>query len=122
VLLVEDETDVRIVARRILERDGYQIIEAADGLAALDVVKNPGIAVDVLLTDMVMPGMHGRDLIAQFTAARPGIPVVCMTGFAGEGDDPRGFGEGLFALVSKPFPADLLRRTIAAAVARRDQP
>jgi PAS domain S-box-containing protein len=120
VLVVDDEADVREVARRILERDGYRVIEAPGGLEALAAVADAAVEVDVLLTDMVMPGLHGRDLIARFQAARPGVPVVCMTGYAGEGDDPGAFAEDLLALVTKPFSGEVLRRTVATAVARRN--
>jgi CheY-like chemotaxis protein len=119
VLLVDDEQNVRAVARRILERDGCRIIEAASGLQALEVVEDASVELDLLVTDLVMPGLHGRQLIARCEAVRPTLPIVCMTGYAGEGEDPRNYGRNLVALLSKPFSSDALRRAVRAAVAGR---
>jgi PAS domain S-box-containing protein len=116
VLVVDDEENVRTVARRILEGHGYQVVEASSGHQALDVIANPSIALDLVLTDLVMPGVNGRQLIARCEELRPTLPVVCMTGFAGDGDDPRQYGKNLVALVPKPFTSALLRRVVAAAV------
>lgn len=62
---------------------------------------------------MVMPGMHGRELIERFKAVRPGVPVVCMTGYADD-DDPAGdLGESVVALVVKPFSSETLMRALS---------
>jgi len=122
VLLVDDEDHVRTVARRLLEHRGYAVIEAVSGSAALAVIADPAVALDVLLTDLVMPGIHGRQLIARCGELRPSLPVVCMTGFAGEGDDPTQYGGSLVTLLSKPFSARELERAIAAAASRRSAP
>jgi PAS domain S-box-containing protein len=119
VLVVDDEDNVRVVARRMLERQGYTVIEAAGGAQALDVIGNAAVHLDVLLTDLVMPGLHGRDLIARCEVIRPALPIVCMTGFAGEGDDPGEYGRNLVALLSKPFSSATLTRAVAAAVSGR---
>jgi two-component system, cell cycle sensor histidine kinase and response regulator CckA len=118
VLLVDDEAGVRTVIRRTLERSGFGVAEAADGFVALDIASRPGTRIDLLLTDLVMPGMHGRDLAARFRAMRPDIPIVCITGFVGEGGDPSDIGEGVVAVLSKPVSADVLVRTLRMAVER----
>jgi PAS domain S-box-containing protein len=122
VLLVDDESNVRAVARRLLERDGYRVVEASNGRDAADVLGDVSVELDVLLTDLVMPGLSGRQLIARCEQLRPDLPVVCMTGFSGESDDPRQFGKNLVSLLSKPFSSEVLRRAVASAVAGRRLP
>jgi two-component system, cell cycle sensor histidine kinase and response regulator CckA len=122
VLIVDDEDKVRVVARRMLERHGYCVLEAAGALAALDIITDPSAPIDILLTDLVMPGLDGRQLIARCAVLRPSLPVVCMTGFAGDDDDPRGYGRNLVAILSKPFSADTLTRAVDTAGATRVAP
>jgi PAS domain S-box-containing protein len=117
VLLVDDELGVRTIARRMLERAGYTVIEATGGVEALDALTRDRLHVDLLLTDMVMPGLHGRDLIARFRELRPGVPVVCITGFAGETPEAHGHGDGISAVVTKPFSSEVLLRAVDAACA-----
>ena len=119
VLVVDDEDNVRIVARKMLERAGYDVIEAFGGRQAIELLQDPAAHVDVLLTDVVMPGVSGRELIARTAVLRPALPVVCMTGFAGDSDDPGQFGENLVGLLSKPFSAEALKRIVATALAGR---
>jgi CheY-like chemotaxis protein len=119
VLLVDDELGVRTVARRFLEGHGYQVIEAADAHQALGLLAQPSSRIDLLLTDMVMPGMQGRELIASVRAMRPDLPVVCMTGFAGETDQPGDIVPGILAVVTKPFSSEALLRAVALTHAAR---
>ena len=102
VLLVEDEAAVRNLARTVLERRGYAVLAAEDGAGALELVdKHPGV-IHVLLTDLVMPGMNGRDLAARVRARRPAIKVVFMSGYTA--DVPTELGtEGGPAFLPKPF-------------------
>ena len=120
VLLVDDEESVRTVARRILQRYGYHVIEAAGGQEALTIIEDRSVNLDVLLTDLVMPKVHGRQLIARCAEVRPQLPIVCMTGYAGEGEDPSQYGPNLVALLSKPFSATALGRAVGAALVRRE--
>jgi nitrogen-specific signal transduction histidine kinase len=108
VLLVEDDDLVRKAARRILETDGYRVLEAPNGAEALALAEKHGGAIHLLLTDVVMPRMNGRDLAAALRVSRPGIKVIYVSGYAGgliDSDDPRERG----AHLRKPFsPAGLL--------------
>jgi two-component system cell cycle sensor histidine kinase/response regulator CckA len=108
VLLVEDDELVRMAARRILETEGYQVLEAANGAEARALAEGFEGTIHLLLTDVVMPRMNGRDLAIALRAARPGIKVVYVSGYAGgliDSDDP---GERR-AHLRKPFsPAALL--------------
>ncbi|MCX6543178.1 MAG: response regulator [Acidobacteria bacterium] len=113
VLLVDDEESVRTVARRILQRRGYRVVEAPGGVEALAIAEDMSVPIDVLLTDMVMPGMHGRDLIERFKAIRPDVPVVCVSGFADDNDAAADLGSSVIALVTKPFSSDTLMRALS---------
>jgi PAS domain S-box-containing protein len=119
VLLVDDETYVRDVTRRILERHGYRVVEAEGGRQALVILDDPSAEFDVVLTDIVMPGVHGRQVIARSGELRPSVPVVCMTGFSGEREDLRQYGANVVEILFKPFTSDALVRAIAAALGAR---
>jgi hypothetical protein len=83
VLLVEDEESVRRMVRAALERCGYEVLVAAGGPEALEVARGHERPIDLLITDMVMPRMSGRELAAQMAAARPGASVLYMSGYPG---------------------------------------
>jgi PAS domain S-box-containing protein len=122
VLLVDDESFVRDVTRRILERQGYRVVEAEGGLQALVILDDPTAEFDVILTDLVMPGVHGRQVIARSEERRPSVPVVCMTGFSGEREDLRQYGANVVEVLFKPFTSDGLARAITAALGARGVP
>jgi CheY-like chemotaxis protein len=85
ILLVEDDSHVRALTRTVLEREGYQVCEATHGPEALRVWSARGGQVDLLLTDMVMPGgMNGTALAAELRKQRPALPVVFITGYSPE--------------------------------------
>lgn len=85
ILLVEDETPVRVLARRVLERAGYRVIDADSGPAALAAWREHSTAIDMLLTDMVMPqGITGRELAERLVAERPDLPVLYTSGYSDE--------------------------------------
>jgi len=108
VLLVEDEDAVRLACRRILERAGFQVVEASDGPQALVALADRPI--DLLLTDVIMPGgVTGRDLAEHLQAARPGLPVLYMSGYTADVIASRGILEPGVNMVEKPFSSsDLL--------------
>ncbi|MGH7607168.1 MAG: PAS domain S-box protein, partial [Gemmatimonadales bacterium] len=81
VLVVEDEPAVLTLSRRALEAQGYVVLAAADGTAALRIVERHGGRIDLLLTDVVMPGLSGRELADQLAVRRPGMRVLYMSGY-----------------------------------------
>jgi CheY-like chemotaxis protein len=117
VLLVDDDAQVRYASRRMLERAGYGVLEAPDGASALAVAARQHQRIDLLLTDLLMPGVSGRTVIARFREMRPGIPIVCVTGFAAERDDGSTLSLQVNAIVAKPFTMDVLTRALAEALA-----
>jgi two-component system, cell cycle sensor histidine kinase and response regulator CckA len=108
ILLVEDETGVRKYIRRILERHGYNVLEAPNGILAMSVAREHPGEIDLLLTDVVMPDCGGVELANQFVLAEPGVPVVYMSGY----NDRIWLREGLDVnFLQKPFaPGALLTR------------
>jgi two-component system NtrC family sensor kinase len=111
VLLVEDESAVRTLVRTVLTRGGYQVLEAADGEAALALARSHDGAIDLLLTDIVMPKMNGRDLASAVGDVRPGTRILFMSGYesaADEEDDTASAG----AFIQKPFVAEALARKV----------
>ena len=85
ILLVEDEAPVRSLARTLLERKGYHVIEAASGLSALQIWQQHRDAIDLLLTDMVLPeGVSGRELAERLCSEKPGLKVVYCSGYTDE--------------------------------------
>ena len=108
VLLVEDEVAVRMACRRILERAGFNVLEAIDGAHALTELADTPI--DLLLTDVIMPGgVSGRDLAEHMQATRPGLPVLYMSGYTADVIATRGILESGVHVVEKPFSSsDLL--------------
>ena len=81
VLLVEDETAVREMASRVLQEYGYAVIEASDGREALGLLEQSDGRIRLLVTDVVMPGMNGRELARRAQALSPGLPVLYMSGY-----------------------------------------
>jgi CheY-like chemotaxis protein len=84
ILLVEDDGPVRAVTSRILTGAGYQVVEAASGQIALELGNRPGARFDLVLSDVVMPGISGLDTVNQLRLRHPDLPCVFMTGFSVE--------------------------------------
>jgi PAS domain S-box-containing protein len=111
VLLVEDEDIVRSLARRILHGSGYEVIEAGSGEEALRLARGHDGHIDLLLTDVVMPGMNGRELADRLTELRPGTRVVYMSGYTEDVVLQRGIS-GDRAFLAKPFTATALAQEV----------
>jgi nitrogen-specific signal transduction histidine kinase/CheY-like chemotaxis protein len=111
VLVVEDEAALREVTRRILARNGYQVITAASGPEALEIARNYQGEIHLLVTDVVMPHMLGKEVAEQVLLIKPGTEVLYMSGYARPVLASQGRLEPGVALVEKPFSeADLLAK------------
>jgi len=84
ILVVDDEKDIRQLVRILAERAGYRVTEAASGDEALQILQEKLLEPQLLLTDIVMPGMSGLTLAARAHQLRPSLPVMFMSGFANE--------------------------------------
>jgi PAS domain S-box-containing protein len=117
ILLVEDERAVRSAVRRLLERQGYKILEAANGQDALTLVASRQTEIHLVLSDMVMPGMGGMELADRVRAVLPTLPVLLMTGYTEEaitraGERPRGE-----QIIEKPFTLTAMLEKVRWALA-----
>ncbi|PYP59659.1 MAG: hypothetical protein DMD40_02700 [Gemmatimonadetes bacterium] len=112
VLVVEDEPAVLTLSRRALEAQGYVVLAASDPAAALRVVERHGGMIHLLLTDVVMPGLSGRELADRLTAQRPGIRVLYMSGYPGDAVVQHGTLPSGSAFLQKPFSPDGLARKV----------
>ncbi len=114
VLLVEDEESVRTILRRTLVEAGYDVLDAVDGLDALAILETSGASVDVVLSDVAMPRMDGRQMADHIRVRWPTLPVVMMSGFA-DPDLERG-NPGITLLLLKPFSSQTLVAAIRDAM------
>jgi len=103
ILLVEDEANLRYLARQYLEKQGYRVIEAADGAVAMQIaVAHEGV-IHLLLTDVIMPGMNGRELAQRISEIRPNVKVLYMSGYTENVIGQDGTLDAGVRLLQKPF-------------------
>ena len=117
VLVVEDAAGIRELARNLLERQGYTVLVAANADEALRLFKENG-SIDVLLTDVVMPGASGPELITQLVAQRPGLKVIYMSGYTEETIVRHGVINPGIAFLHKPFTSEALGRKVGDVLAQ----
>ena len=111
ILVVEDEDSVRKFIQQALTAQGYTVLASRNGVEALQVLKQTNQPLDLVVTDLIMPDMGGRELAAQVRAHRPGLPVVYTTGYSKDmGDYQEALANAEYFL-AKPFgPLDLARK------------
>jgi DNA-binding response OmpR family regulator len=103
ILVVEDEANLRYLARQFLEKQGYRVIEAADGAVAMQIaVAHEGV-IHLLLTDVIMPGMNGRELAQRISEIRPNVKVLYMSGYTENVVGHNGMLDAGVRLLQKPF-------------------
>jgi CheY-like chemotaxis protein len=112
ILLTEDEQDVREVAREFLESGGYAVIEARDGAEALGFVHKHEATINLLVTDMVMPGMTGLELAARMKEKRPGLRILYMSGYSDRAAAESLQSDPSLRLLTKPFSRWALLRAV----------
>jgi PAS domain S-box-containing protein len=116
ILLVEDDDAVRTLARRILLGQGYSVLEARDGEAALEVQAASPRPVDLVLSDVVMPRMSGRELRDRLARQQPGVRVLFMSGYTDDALEHHGVLESEAFFVEKPFTPQRLASTVREAL------
>ncbi len=112
ILLAEDEQDVREIAREFLESGGYKVIEAKDASEAINLAAKHGGAIDLLVTDMVMPGMTGQELAVHLQREYPGLHIVFMSGYSEHAATEMAHADPSVRLLSKPFSRGALLRAV----------
>jgi PAS domain S-box-containing protein len=103
ILLVEDEANLRYLARQYLEKQGYKVIEAADGAVAVQIAVAHEAVIHLLLTDVIMPGMNGRELAQRISEIRPNVKVLYMSGYTENVIGHNGTLDAGIRLLQKPF-------------------
>jgi CheY-like chemotaxis protein len=119
ILLVEDEESLREMTRRMLAGNGYLVFAASSAEDAVRVAAEPEREIDLLLTDMVMPGMLGPEVAARVRAVHPAVPVLFMSGYAQPILDAQGLAGRDFDLVEKPFTEAILLSRVRQAIGVR---
>ena len=108
ILLVEDDTSVRNLVKRVLKSRGYDVLAAEDGGDALRVASDVDLLVDLVLTDIVMPEMSGRELVEALHTGRPALRVLYMSGYTDDEIVRRGLNDPGMSFIQKPFTAENL--------------
>ena len=112
ILLVEDDEDVRDFATAVLGADGYVVITASSGAEAIGLADRHAGAIDLIVTDVVMPGMNGRELTDRLKVTRPGMKVLFISGYTADVIVRRGVSDDAVSFLAKPFS----KATLAAKV------
>jgi two-component system, cell cycle sensor histidine kinase and response regulator CckA len=116
ILLVEDDPALRNMAAEVLRDTGYKVITAQSGPEAVQVAAKHRGPLDVLLTDVVMPGMTGRALASQIVVTHPRIRILYMSGYTDDAIGHHGFQGETWRLLQKPFTHDALVRHVHDAL------
>lgn len=113
ILLVDDEPQVLTLVREMLNREGFDVVIAASGAEALEIARSEDQGIDLLLTDIVMPELNGRDLAEQVRSVRPGLKILYMSGFMKE-TILKYYGISITGLpfVQKPFTRETVMRKV----------
>jgi CheY-like chemotaxis protein len=118
ILVVDDDAAVRRVAVRALSASGFDVLEARDGVAAVQVVEQAPDAIQLVLTDLHMPRMSGVELIRVLNERWPAISVLAMTGYSDEREAAERLLGSALQVLSKPFTLVELNAAVRAAVTR----
>ena len=121
VLVVEDEPGVRALATRVLGQAGYDVLAAADGLEAASIAREHAGVIHLLLTDVVLPGVGGRELASQLAAERPGMRVLFTSGYTEDEMLRRGVFSHAERFLAKPYNPQSLADAVRSALDSRDE-
>lgn len=118
ILLADDDTALRDLVRRTLEADQHRVIAGQDGGEALDAISANGASIDLIMTDVDMPGgVDGIEVANQALAKLPSVKVILMSGFAGLLDRAADLDQKRVSSISKPFTLDAIKQAVRQALA-----
>jgi DNA-binding NtrC family response regulator len=116
VLLVDDEAGIRALVGKILRREGFLVLEAGSALEALTIASTHAVRIDLLLTDVILPGQTGFDLAEQMLVALPELKVIYISGYTDDERVRRGARPPDSRFLQKPFTLDVLVGLVRAAL------
>lgn len=119
ILLTEDDEAVRSFVKRALELDGHAVETAEDGLIALEILEDMRGEFDLLLSDIMMPGMDGIELTYKVAESWPEMTILLMTGYAQQRERAGELMQRVHDVVSKPFSLAEIRSAVGAAIEAR---
>jgi CheY-like chemotaxis protein len=119
VLVVDDEEAVRRFACRVLERAGYGVFEATDGVEALELIQGQTVPLELVVSDIVMPRMNGVELMQALSMSQPDLPVILMSGYATTALAELGIATPC-SILPKPFPGERLLAEVSRCIRRPD--
>lgn len=117
ILLADDDAASRDLVSRALTSDGHTVDSTQDGAEALEHLRAPGAAFDLLVTDVHMPGLDGVALVERVLAAHGSVRVVLMSGYTSELERAQRLAPGKLTVVSKPFTLEQMRAAVRVALA-----
>ncbi len=120
ILIADDEQTVRELAGAVLAREGYEVLTAADGAAALEVFERRGGKVDLVLLDMTMPQLNGAETYSRLRRLRSEVPVILSSGYNEQDATSRFAGKGLAGFLRKPWTAEGLRDAVRGVLGGTD--
>jgi CheY-like chemotaxis protein len=120
ILLVEDEEQVRALSRAILEMNGYRVLDSTHVGDAILLFETHAAEIDLMLTDVIMPSMNGRELYERLAALQPGLRVLYMSGYTDGAIEQHGVLEPGTAFIQKPFTPDSLAEKVRSVLDRRE--
>ena len=119
ILVAEDEAAVRILARKILELHGYRVLTAKDGKHALEMAADHDGPIDLLLTDVVMPRLDGRELADQLQQIRPDVAVLYVSGYSEDRIAHHGVLDENVSFLQKPYTEEILVGRVRSLLGKR---
>ncbi len=122
ILVVEDDPQVRAITRRTLQGAGYAVYEAITGLAAINFMNSHPREIDLVVSDVVMPGVNGQELADQLRITHPDVPILFMSGYPGAEIERRGVQMERATFLEKPFTPEALVTTVQKILVRRPAP
>ena len=116
ILLADDDAATRDLVQRALALDGHEVIVTQDGTEALEKLLSPAGRIDLLISDVQMPGVDGIELVEKGLSASPGLRVILMSGFAGELGRAEQLKGKVARMIAKPFTLEEMRSTVRGAL------
>ena len=121
ILFIDDEEMLADLGQNLLEMIGYTVTVTLNSLEALDIFRSDPQAFDLVITDMTMPGLTGKELARELIAVRPDIPIIICTGFSEQINEKQARETGIRGYIMKPYTVNSLNTTIRKALAEREK-